>query len=316
MDRDLWSIVVQSVEAALLAIKPRGRRPKFSDRLIVLMLIWAAWHDRCLSWACDRMHYHDLFRPRSLPSISQFCRRVKSDRVRQVLDRVHKDLATRGIAAPLDGLTYLDGKPLMTGPFSMDPEARSGKSCGAFGKGYKLHALVNEHRRIVIWCVMPLNTDEKVVAQHLLLPQMPRGNGQSDSPASIAFSAPLTLADSNYDSAPLHKAFVQHGWYLLAPLRGEHQVSPKGRSKKNLKAMGPARRAVVAVWEHHAALAKYVLAARNNIEGVFSVTSLALGLDRLPGFVRRLPRVRRWVGCKLILYHARLLAQEAKKHAA
>ena len=45
-------------------------------------------------------------------------------------------------------------------------------------------------------------------------------------------------------------------------------------------------------------------------------TGPVAGLDRLPGFVRRLPRVTRWAGCKLILYHARLLAQEAAEREA
>src|SRR5688500_20070645 len=78
MYRDLWLNVVAAVDRALRAVPADGRRrPKYSDRLIVLMLLWAAWHDRCLSWACDRGHYGALFRPRALPSISRFTRRAK-----------------------------------------------------------------------------------------------------------------------------------------------------------------------------------------------------------------------------------------------
>jgi hypothetical protein len=315
MDRELWLIIVAAIERALKAVPSVGRRPRYSDRLIVRMLLWIAWQQRSLSWACDRGHYNHFFRPRALPSISQFARRVKTDRVQRLLQHVHEQLALRGTSCPFDQLTYIDGKALVVGPASKDPDAKRGRCCGAFAKGYKLHALVNEHRRVVLWCVTPLNTDEKVVAEELLM-QMPPGNAASDTPASIAFSAPLTLADSNYDSAPLHAAFAAQGRCLLAPLRGEQFVSDQGRSKKSLQAMGPVRREVVALWEEHPDLANYVLKQRNNIEGVLSVLSLAGGLDRLPGFVRRLPRVWRWVACKLILYHARQLAQERLIHYA
>ena len=309
MDRDLWWNVVAAVDRALRAVAADGRRrPKYSDRLIVLMLLWAAWHDRCLSWACDRRHYGDLFRPRALPSISRFTRRVKGARVQRVLQRVHDDLSTRGTACPFDLLSYIDGKAVVVSPVSKDPDAKRGKAGGAFAKGYKLHAFINEWRRVVVWSVTPLNTDEKIVAAELLdhLPPPP-----PPAAAGLAVQAPLTLGDSNYDSAPLHREFADHGRQLLAPLRCEQLVGPDGRSRTTLAGMGPARREVVAVWDEHPDLAGYVMKSRNNAEGTFSVLSLACGLDRLPGFVRRLPRVTRWIGCKLILYHARLLAQEA-----
>jgi Transposase DDE domain len=284
-------------------------------RLIVLMLLWAVWHDRCLSWACDRTHYHGLFRPRALPSISRFTRRVKSERVQRVLQAVHDDLSIRGTACPFDLLSYVDGKAALVSAVSKDPDARSGRSGGGFATGYKLHALINEQRRIIVWCVTPLNTDEKRIAETLLV-HLPPGDGQCDAPADVAVRSPLTLGDSNYDSARLHGAFADRGRHLLTPLRAKKLVGPKGRLRQTLVAMGPVRREVVAVWNSCPALASYIMKSRNNAEGTFSVLSLACGLDRLPGFVRRLPRVRRWIGCKLILYHARLLAQEAEQRAA
>jgi hypothetical protein len=314
MDQEIWNSVTVAVDRALRAVAHHGRRPVYSDRLIVLMLLWAVWHDRCLSWACDRKHYHGLFRPRALPSISRFGRRVKSERVREVLQHVHNDLATRGTTCPLDLLSYVDGKAVLVSPVSKDPDAKRGKTSGGFAKGYKLHALINEHRRVVVWSLTPLNTDEKRVATELLQ-YMPWGHGQSDAPAGIAVQAPLTLGDSNYDSAKLHRAFAEHGRHLFTPLRGEKFVGPDGRLSKTLAAMGPARRDVVNTWDNCPGLARYIMKSRNNAEGTFSVLSLACGLDRLPGFVRRLPRVTRWVGCKLILYHARLLAQEFNERA-
>jgi hypothetical protein len=315
MDQEIWSTVTAAIDRALKVVKRWGRRPVYSDRLIVRMALWAAWHDRSLSWACNTLHYNTLFRPKTLPSISRFSRRVKSDRVRQVLQRVHEDLSTRGTACPFDLLSYIDGKATLVSPVSKDPDAKRGKTSGGFAKGYKLHAWINEPRRVVLWCVTSLNTDEKQTAEELLK-HLPPGNAANDAPAGVAIHAPLTLGDSNYDSANLHKAFTERGRHLLTPLRGEKFVGPEGRSEKVLKAMGPARAEVIDIWKKDAALARYVIKARNNAEGTFSVLSLACGLDRLPGFVRRLERVRRWIGCKLILYHARLLAQDARRPAA
>lgn len=315
MDQTIWALVKAAVDRALRAAPRCGRRPVYGDRLIVLMLLWAAWHDRCLSWACDRSHYGTLFRPRALPSISRFGRRVKGDRVREVLRRVHEDLCVRGTACPFDLLSYVDGKAVTVSPVSKDPDAKRGKTVGGFAKGYKFHAYVNERRRVLVWCVTPLNTDEKLVAGRLL-EHVPPGHGPTDTPAGVAAQAPLTLGDSNYDSADLHRSFADRGRRLFTPLRGTQFVGPGGRTSKTLSGMGPARREAVAAWDDCPDLARYVMKSRNNVEGTFSVLSLACGLDRLPGFVRRLPRVTRWVGCKVILYHARLLAQEAKYREA
>jgi hypothetical protein len=315
MDQTIWANVTAAVDRALRAVPRRGRRPVYADRLVVLMLLWAVWHDRCLSWACDRSHYGALFRPRALPSISRFGRRVKGGRVRAVLSRVHADLAARGTAGPPDLLSYVDGKAVAVGPVSKDPDARRGRAGGGFAKGYKFHAFVDERRRVVVWCVTPLNADEKLVAAELL-GHVPPGGGGCDAPAGVALCAPLTLGDRNYDSADLHRAFAARGRHLLTPLRGERFVGPGGRHPRTLAALGPARREAVAAWAACPDLARYVMKGRNNVEGTFSVLSLACGLDRLPGHVRRLPRVTRWVGCKVILYHARLLAQEAAKREA
>ena len=315
MDQMIWAGVTAAVDRALRDVPHVGRRPVYADRLIALMLLWAVWHDRCLSWACDRSHCNGLFRPRALPSISRFSRRVKSDRIRMVLQRVHNDLSSRETVCPFDLLSYIDGKAILVSPVSKDPDAKRGKTGGGFAKGYKLHAYINEHRRVVVWCVTPLNTDEKLIAAELVK-HVPPGTGDGATAAGLAVQAPLTLGDAGYDSANLHRAFADRGRHLLTPLRGEKFVGPAGRSDKTLAAMGPRRREVVATWSANCHLAEYIMKSRNNAEGTFSVLSLACGLDRLPGFVRRLPRVTRWIGCKLILYHARLLAQGVEKNAA
>jgi hypothetical protein len=298
MDREIWRTLMDAIRRAARAIKSTGREPTYSDALIVAMYLWAVWHKQSLSWACDRLHYNTLFRPRQLPSISQFTRRVKSEACRAILQRVHQDLAARGAVGALG---YIDGKGLLVSPVSKDPEAARGHISGGFAKGYKLHAYVNEARRVVVWAVTPLNTDEKVVARELLLPHLP--------PPADPLHA-LDLGDKNYDARPLYDGFAGCGRSLITPLRAQQLVGADGHSASALKNMGPIRREALAAWQQRPDLAEYVLEQRNNVEGTFSVLAVACGLDFLPTFVRRLDRVRRWTGAKIIIYHARLWAQE------
>lgn len=303
MDREIWTIIMTTIREATRAVNPSWYRdPVWPDWLIVAMDVWRTWHGQSLSWACDRRHYNSLFRPRKrtpdgqcLPSISQFSRRVKSPTVIAILQRVHDKLSGRGVR--VTPVRYVDGKPLLVSSVSKDPDATTGHITGGFAKGYKLHAFVDADRRIQVWSVMPLNVAEQSVAMHML-------------PALTPATGGLTMADSNYDSAPLHKAMAATtGDRLLTPLKAQQRVKPQGHHPVTLRQMGPQRREAVRVWKDHPELADYVLKDRNNIEGVFSVLTMACGLS-LPPHVRRLDRVQRWVGIKIILYHARLQAQE------
>ena len=302
IDQGLWSRVTAAVTRAVRILGRAGRKCKFTDSLVVRMYLWSAWHDRPLCWACDRAHYDTLFRPRALPSVSQFTRRVKTAAVAAILQRVHDDLGAAGIAT---GLSSLDGKPLTVSPVSRDRDAARGHVSGGFAKGYKLHAWVTEDGRVPLWAVTPLNTDEKTVARLLAerLPEMPEGA--------------LVMADANYDSAPLHKDLATTRARLLCPLRGQNQVKGGAHHPVTLRQMGQARRELVALWAAAPGLCKHLLHHRNTVERGFStLTCHGGGLAALPAWVRTIGRVRRWVGAKIILYHARLRAQnEAEKRA-
>lgn len=309
MDRDIWTIIMAAVHKASRRVREPGREPTWPTWLIVAMDLWRTMHGQSLSWACDRAHYNDLFRPRRrtedgrcLPSVSRFSRRVKSAAAQAVLQRVDDELSGRGIS--LATLRYVDGKPLVVSPVSKDPDAARGHVTGGYAKGYKLHAFVGDDRRIACWSVMPLNVAEQSVAMAMLPRLAP------PTPAAGTGGGGLMLGDGNYDSAPFHKGLATAtGELLLTPLKGQGQVGPAGHHPVTLRQMGPQRRDAVDAWRDHPDLARYVLKARNNVEGVFSVLTVACALT-LPPCVRRLERVRRWVGCKIILYHARLLAQE------
>jgi Transposase DDE domain len=296
MDRELWSIVLSAIKKAARIVGRTGRRPTFPDWLIVAMYVWSVWHDRPLSWACDRSHYGLLFRPRKLPSISQFTRRIKTDSCTRILAHVHDQLAHRGI---MIDAACLDGKALLVSPVSKDRQATTGRISRGFGKGYKLHAVVTDRRRIVVWSVMGLNVAEQTVAAELLehLPSL-----TSDA---------LVMADSNYDSAPLQTHAASLGVCLINPLKGQRQTGPTGHHPDSLQRMGAARRSLVQAWKRYPDLMNFVLNNRDEIERALGVlVCTAGGLGNLPAWVRTLERVRRWVGVKIILYNARLEVQE------
>lgn len=297
MDRRQWSIVVDTIESVARRLPRPKRRVLYSDQLIARMYFWSVAHDRPLMWACRRENYSSLFRPRRLPSVSQFCRRVSSERMKVLLQKVHDRLA----GSPAAGdLSYIDGKPLVVSGVSKDKDARSGYAAGGWAKGYKLHAWAGQDGRIGVWCVLPLNVHEMKVAE-AMLPHAPMLGHWS-----------LTLVDGNYDAADLHKAIEARDGRLLATPRGfaKHPVTRRQ--------MGRARRESLAAWEKTPSLCRMVHASRTHIERIFSnLCATSGGLTHLPPWVRTRGRVRRYVGAKIILYHARLQARRTGEgHAA
>ena len=279
MDSQVWRTIYQTVLAVNRQLPRWGRMPQYSDSLIVAMYLWSVLHDRPLCWAAQRSHYNTLFRPRRLPSNSQFCRRLKNDRVFQILNEVHNRLAGHGLPAEL---SFVDGRVLRVGSHSKDPDARKGRVAGGFARGYRLHAWGTLDQRIPLWSVMPLNWDERVVAMEL---------------ARLAPPSVMTLADANYDSGPLYDRLAERGIQLLTPMR---QKNPGGGHRKP----SLPRLAAAHAWK---GAAGYIYRERAEIERQFGHQAWSGGgLGPLPGWVRRLPRVRMWVGGKLIIQHARL----------
>ena len=295
MDRELWNRIRIAIQRAANSIGWHGgrRKPVYPNWLIVAMYVWSVAHDRPLCWACQRSNYGALFRPRQLPSVSQFTRRIKSEDCQRILQAVHDQFAQRGV---MTEMLYIDGKALAVSPVSKDRDAKRGKISGAFARGYKLYAAVNANRRIVVWSVMGLNEDEKTVTRQALLPNLPPLTRDG-----------LVLADSHYDSAPLHEEVCEPlGVWLVHPLRGQDRAGGKNRWWKLLQ-MPVSRRALIHLWEQQPELMRFVYKSRQEIERVFGVlVCTAGGLASLPAWVRHLDRVRRWVGVKIILYNARL----------
>lgn len=294
MEYDSWKVIRDAIRSADRSVARVGRRPTFSDRLIVKMLFWCVAHDRPRCFAARRENFSSLFRPRRLPSYSQFCRRLRSPRVLAMIDHIHTRLATS--PGPV-GVAYIDGKALPISETSKDPDARSGRGQGKFSRGYKIHTVGMEDGRIRLFTIRPMNEAEPRIAREVLFPQLPPGL--------------LVIGDGNYDSKFLYAIAKQRGSKFFAPPK---QAPQQRRSWRNTT---DARREAVEFWERHPEQAKKLYLLRTEIERIFSrLTCYGGGLAPLPSWVRRLHRVVQWVTIKIALYHARLIVREEARAVA
>lgn len=293
MEQSQWAVVRRAIRLVTRSF-PRLKRAAYGDALIAGLYFWATLHDRPMTWAVDPANYNRTFRPRKpVPSVSQLNRRVAAGRFQLILQRVHERLAgdNRG-----KGLT-LDGQALPVNGVSRDRDARVGHvpggiSGGGMGKGYKLHAVVSSAGNIPTFSVMPLNAHELPVARHLL------------AALPLDLAGVLVMADGNYDAHDLHKQLDARGAFLV--------TRPRGRAKHPVtrRQMGRSRRALIDLWDHCPKLMGRVYRHRRKIECRFGNLSCTPGLlTSLPKFVRGLPRVRRFVGAKICLYHSHRMAK-------
>lgn len=285
MDKDCWKLLVAAIRSADRRTPRAGRRPFYSDRRIVKMYFWCVAHDRPLCWACERSSYGPMFRPSRLPSISQFCKRLKTRRIGRMIELVHERLTRTDAPA---SLVFIDGKALPISESSKDPDARVGRGNGMFSRGYKMHALGASDGRVLAFYVGPLNEGEPRIAREHLAAHAPPGS--------------VVLADGNYDSKDLYTAIEQRGAVLLTPQKRN------AGSEAAMRRTSPARRRAMLLWRARPELMRRVYALRGQIERTFSaLTCFGGGLGPLPAWVRRRQRVTRWVTAKVAIYNARVI---------
>ena len=284
MSSQLWKTIYHTIRMVDRSIARHGRHPTHPDTLIVAMYLWVVWHDRPLCWAADRSNYTSLFRPRRLPSRSQFCRRIKTQRCQAILQGVYQRLADVD-AGDAPRVALLDGRGFPVHDHSTDPDATVGYASGGFARGYKLHALARENGRLVGIRVTPMNVSEKRVARELIDEHRPIG---------------FLLADRGYESGSLYNYAAERDVILMTPLC---QNAGGGHRRQSA-----ARLFAKKLWD----LGGQVLHQRRDaIERFFGqLSAFGGGLAPLPAWVRRLERVERWITAKVIIYHARLLVRE------
>jgi len=280
MSSHIWKIIYAAIRDVNRAFPRPPRRCTYCDTLILAMFLWSVCHDRPRCWAAQRTSYYGPFRPRRLPSRSQFMRRVNHPRCQAMLAEVHRRLADH---PDRDQLAFIDGYPMPVRRHTTDADAKVGRSVGGLAKGYKLHAYVTDEGIIKHFRVTPLNVCEKKMAHELLLEARPRG---------------VVLGDKMYDDAKLFEAARACGGRFIAPPR-------RGAGQGHVP-QSPARLEAIDRWPTDTQLHQ----KRGEVERHFGQLScFGGGLAPLQAWVRRLPRVRAWVTAKIIIYHARLRAR-------
>jgi hypothetical protein len=280
MERELWPPLYRLIRETA---KPFSQKyVQFQPWILVAVMLWAALHDRPVSWACRARHWSTTtLRPCKLPSPSTLSRRIDGVGVALFWHALEQRLRDSGQPALV---SFVDGKPLPVGGDSKDPDARFGRGAGCLARGYKLHAIWSTRPVPEAWEVTPLNANEKAVARELT--------------EQLAYGGYL-LADSNYDASYVYDAAFARGYQMVAPYRkgkepgsGKHYQSPhRLRSIQILQS------------DFGAALYR----ARTAIERSFgNATSFGGGLGPLPAWVRGRERVRTWVWAKLLINAVRI----------
>jgi hypothetical protein len=281
MERELWPPLYRLLRD--VAKDFSQKYVQYQPWVLVAVLLWAALHDRPVSWACQKRHWSTTtLRPHRLPSPSTLSRRIDSVGVGLLWRALEQRLRDSG---PPALVAFVDGKPLPVGGNSKDPDARFGRGAGCIAKGYKLHAIWSTRPVPEAWDIKPLDANEKATAAELV--------------EQLAYGGYL-LGDGNYDASYVYDAAMARGYQLVAPYRkgknpgsGRHYQSPhRLRSIDILRS------------DFGQALYK----ARTAIERSFGhAGSFGGGLGPLPAWVRGRPRVRTWVWAKLLINAVRIL---------
>ena len=285
---------------AVLREAERGHHdnPRYThrDSTVLLVALWAALHGKTIDWATKPKHWPGDLRPRGgLPSQPTMSRRLRvpcgsdadpaaneDDCRPTIFDLLERWQATLRRQLPDSDVKLIDGRGLVIGGCSKDPDAGFGYTAGTKAKGYKLHWTVDRVSGAVDgWLVAPMNYPEVEAARHLI--------------AHLPPHARYVLADGYYD---------RNGLYEQAGSdRGVQWVAtPRGTARGLGHRQHSDWRLAVHPWVRSDEGRRAVSTARIPIEQVNGrVGCAAVGLNHLPYHARRLHRVTVWVALKVLI---------------
>lgn len=275
MERELWKVVYTALKKVARYFDQKY--VQLQPWRIAAVLLWAALHDRPVSWACDKRNWRTTRRkPGRLPSEATMSRRADKTSFALFLSALANELKGTG---PPGWELVVDGKPLPVGKCSKDRDAKSNQH----GKGYKLHALWGGKCLPETWEVTAARENEGSVAVRLLA--QVRGKG-------------FVYADGSYEDNRVYDAAGASGYLLLADPGKQATGGGHGyQSEYRLLALS----------FFGTDLGWGLYRHRASIERKFgNAGAFGGGLQPLPNWVRRLGRVTRWVCCKLVINAARI----------
>jgi hypothetical protein len=277
MEDRLWSTIV----SALPDDKVKSGQ-MYSDRLIMLVVLWAAIHDRPICWACELANWRISRLPAWLPHPSTISRRSRQPDFSRAIEMTIARLCDK-LGSPSQE-AMIDGVHLAISNYSRDPDAANVRAYRGFSQGYKLHAVIDVRGVVLAYEVRSLNVNERLPAGTLLT-RLPHGVRR-------------VLADRNYDSSKLHARLQPFGIRLYCPpFKGK--ISPRSH---------PRRRILTRLSRHP--MGARIGNRREHIERQFGLMgNYGCGLKGLPHWVRRQHRVKPWLDAKLLIHHAFLISK-------
>jgi hypothetical protein len=293
MERELWPVLFSYLRRT--AEEVRQKYVQLQPWVVVATLLWAALHDRPVSWACNPLNWSTRLKPLQIPSAPTMSRRAGQVGTGLFWRQLEQHLRQSGHPGLI---AFIDGKPLPVGGASKDPDAHAGRAVGGMAKGYKLHAVWSAGVLPESWETTPMNVSEKTVARRLI-PQL-QGGG-------------YLLADGDYDASPLYDLAFAYGYQLIAPHRKAKNPGSGGhyQSPHRLRSIQLLHRDE---WLHHE-YGQQLYKARKQIERDFgNATAFGGGLAPLPAWVRGQQRVRTWVWAKLLINAVRILSHKDLHH--
>lgn len=161
MDGQLLRVLYHELFHAVKRHFPR--RCRYDDNVIVFVYFISVVADRSMRGAYDRRHWPLWARRLTRPGYSQVMRRLNSDSVQHRLAELNAEYRAR---LPRTSQKAVDGKPLVVGVYSKDPDARWGKLNNRdWARGDKVHARVDACGAVDAFDVTPLDAGESSVAR-------------------------------------------------------------------------------------------------------------------------------------------------------
>lgn len=290
MERELWRLISGSLRRLP---HRRLRNAVYTDAEVLAVLLWAALHQRPVSWGCKRSNWPVQAWRRRLPEQSTMSRRLRDPAVpglmRELADRIQRRL-------PPGRVMLTDGKAFMLEDRTGDRDASVGRGSGRMARGYKLHAIVDDRHRLHAWSILPLNHAEQPQTR-ALLGQM-RGERRP--------GRRLLLGDAGYNSNALFAAAREAGLRLIAP-------RCKPGTGTGWRVHDRDRLSSLRVTEERGGwMGSMLYGLRAGVERYFSgLSSGVVSGGHLPTWARRLHRVRCWIDAKVVINAARIVRNHA-----
>lgn len=278
--------------------------PRFThrDSTVLLVALWAALHDKPISWATVPRHWPGDLRPRGgggggrggggwLPSQSCMSRRLRGRADANggadpgIFDLLERWQAALRRQMPDSDVKLIDGRGLVVGGCSKDPDAGFGYAAATMANGYKLHWIIDLFSGAIDgWLVAPMNYPEPAAARCLI--------------AHLPPHTRYVLADNNYDRNDLYEqaghAAPPYGiQWMAVPRRGAKDLGHQPHSDWR-RAAHPWLRGA----DGRATIRKHRVVVEQ-VNGRIGCSTVAP--DHLPYHARRLHRVTLWVALKILI---------------